>query len=681
MDSVINLLESNDSHWVMRKNTEEDYIQIAERIGYKFNNHKTRHELLEHLKQKVIESIKGEEISGVNFRKIIDHITLKYHTSKETNHREAFVFLRSLRAAISTLPSYTNAANSWHLARNYLEDYFLASSQSPEFFAESIDELKVISDSILFLKNNGYKISINSGNIVIDSGSETRLLKKIKSNFDKLGGHAIESTLACIDKYYDHKSGRFLLRTEPSVTGIYKADIPWGYLFNLALTCLHAPKTQKRHIELFTECIELSTHYFCIQRLQTFNKLSDSNHSHDTILPAIQKNILYDQYFSIDQISKKHIHLIVSGIFSSPQITHLNIDHALYIDILQWTSNRATHLAPLNFTTEELFHELKFKHPKQNIEKALNELSFTAGKINKGYLTPSDITLKNYFKKPFASLGKRYIYINPILCNYGFYESLLDLCKENGANGKTIGDITEEFVSNTLSSSGITFHENKKYDVSKSIRNELQTRRSEGECDFIIETSKKIIFIELKRKTLTSEARAGNHLKSIIDISQSLFHALAQAGGHEYILRRNGSIAFRDGTKLELLDREVERVALSMFGFFGIQDGFFVNQIINSLINAKIESGNPEEDEKANKYLAEIRNQYITKIFSDTYKDISNKFINCRFFSVPQLLEILSNSRDNEEFQRELDLTKRIGTGCKDWFKDYHFIRSLKNLK
>lgn len=678
MDSIISLLESNDSHWAMRKNTEEDYIQIAERIGYKFNNHKTRHEVLDHLKQKVIESIKGDEISGVNFKKIIDHISLKYHTSKETSHREAFVFLSSLRAAISILPSYTNAASSWQLARNYLEDYFLISSQSPDFFADSTNELKTISDSAIFLKDNGYKISIKSGDIDIDTSGEKRLLKKIKTNFDKLGGHAIEFTLACIAKNYDHKSGRFFLRSEPVTTENYKADTPWGYLFNLALTCLHRPKTQKNHIELFTECVDLSKHYFCIHRLQTFNKFTDSNHSHDTILPAIQKNILYDQHFSIDQISKEHIQSIVSGIFSSQQVEHLNINLALYIDILKWASNKSTHLVPLFFTADELFFDLKYKYQKASIEAALNRLSFKASALNKGYLFPRDIHLRNYFERPFAKLDERYIYINPTLCNYGFYSSLWELCKENGARGNIIGEMTEEFISKTLSKKGIAFLSNKEYSIPKQIRNELQIGSEKGECDFIVETPTKIILIELKRKTLTSEARAGNHLKSIIDISQSLFHALAQAGRHEYILRRQGSIIFKDGTKLELLDRDVERVALSMFGFFGIQDGFFVSQIISSLINAKIDSGNPKEDKEANKYLAEIHSQYMTDVFKETYKSPNNKFMNCRFFSVPQFLEILSNSTSNEEIQKELDRTRHAGTGCKDWFKDYHFLRSLK---
>ncbi|PNQ53204.1 hypothetical protein C1141_20830, partial [Vibrio agarivorans] len=163
-----------------------------------------------------------------------------------------------------------------------------------------------------------------------------------------------------------------------------------------------------------------------------------------------------------------------------------------------------------------------------------------------------------------------------------------------------MGKAIEDFVENLFVKSGIEIHSNKEYKVSKQIAKELSIQSQKRECDFIIETSDTIIFIELKRKTLTTEARAGNSLKSVVDLSQSCFHALAQTGCHEYLLRRDGIINFEDGTKIELLGRNVERVALSLFGFFGVQDGAFIHQVLNSLINAQIESGDEREDKKVN---------------------------------------------------------------------------------
>lgn len=125
--------------------------------------------------------------------------------------------------------------------------------------------------------------------------------------------------------------------------------------------------------------------------------------------------------------------------------------------------------------------------------------------------------------------------------------------------------------------------------------------------------------------------------------------------------------------------RNVEKVALSLFGYFSIQDGFFIQQMLSSLINAEVKSGNSEADKKINSSLAEIRSQYLTPIFESTYLSSRNYFLNCRFFSVPQFITILENSNCNDSFLTELNHTRHLATGSKDWFKEYQFIRKLRS--
>lgn len=72
------------------------------------------------------------------------------------------------------------------------------------------------------------------------------------------------------------------------------------------------------------------------------------------------------------------------------------------------------------------------------------------------------------------------------------------------------------------------------------------------ECHLIIETETTILFLEVKKKTLTPEAPSGNIIKATQDVSKSLLHGLAQSGLHELLLRTKGEINFRDGTRLYL---------------------------------------------------------------------------------------------------------------------------------
>lgn len=677
MESVLEFLEGNDNKWEIDFGRYTHLNQIAERFGH---DYKTAPAAQESLINKIKEVLHGEDVNQEEFNRIQQHLALRYYTSNRLDCNNAFRFIDLLKYAINNLNSYTNSCESWILARDYLEAYLSISPNKPGEELFFVDENKKISESIQFLRKRGYRPLIQLGQIELSPEDEARLLQSINYRFQKTGYNSICFTLKCISDLYNTQMGRFFLRDEPKSTGDIQINIPWGYIFNISLSHLHPVKKSRDHLKKYTEGVELSRHFFCIKRLQTLSKYSDIYHQRSTIVSAIQKNILYDQHFSIDQISTKHIQKIVSGIFSSNILDKYKIDINPHLDILRLVSRKSNHDCPLIFNEQEIFKDLSQKYSSLEIKSALDILTQDANKINKEYLQPNDIKRRNYFERPFFLYQGKYIYINPVLNNYGFYATILKIYTENGADGHAMGIATEEFVGRLFTEHGILVHSNKKYKITKQVAGELSIKSKEKEVDFIIETNDTIIFIELKRKTLTSEARAGNSLKSLLDLSQSLLQALVQSGCHEYVLRRDGLISFEDGSQINLSNRKIERVALSLFGFFGLQDGVFSNQIIRNLIDSTVSSDEEKEVVDINKTISELRNQYKTIIFIREYGKQMNPFFNCRFFSVPQLIEILSNSRNNEEFKIELNRTRHVSTGCKDWFKDYYFIRQLNGL-
>lgn len=677
MKIILEALESNDSRWAINSSCYEDFYHVAKSFGYKFESHKTANEVQEFLKDKIKNTLSGKDFSNTGFKVIQDQLAFRFFSSDNTECKNALKFVGLIKFITNGVETYTSAIESWLLVRDYLEAYLAAGGYKNKSYLSLYDSNKHISESIKFLRKNRYKVKIVSGEVFLDKESDKIFLATIKYRFKKLGYHALNLLILYMGNYYDPVNRRYYFRPEPSVIGECKTDIPLGYLFNLSLANLHNVKASKNTNKIFSDCLELTKHYFGIKNLKAYNKFSDAFHTHETILNAIQKNILYDQYFAIDQISSKHIVPMIEGMFLSPLISSLNLNINLYIDILKWVNDKANHTQPLHFFASDLLFGLDFKYFLKDIEEALSFLSLNSTDVNRYCLNPEDISKRNYFEKPLVLINEQYVYVNPVLSNYGFYNCLLQLCLSNGAKNNLAGILAEELVESLFKASGVHYFVNKEYKIPKNIANELGITSQKRESDFIVETEDTIIFIEIKRKTLTSEARAGDTLKSMVDISQSLFHALAQTGCHEYILRRNGKIVFDDGTVLTHDGREVERVALSLFGFFGIQDGAFVQQVLSSLINAKIDSGNKPEDEKVNRYLTELRNQYLTDIFNNIYCQNHVSFFNCRFFSVPQLVEVLLNSKNNQEFLKELNRTRHMSTGCKDWFKDYQYLRKL----
>jgi len=683
MEALITLFENNDEDWELALTRYSHAGELFDKFNIDVQASATKGRVKENIKKRLEGLLSSGDVLASDFAIVQTHVTLKHLLSN--THSHAYTFLQLVQYYIGCCPSYPSQNEAWFEVKalieamaslgNYETDKHQATNPKPE------DIVVVNSAKALIAKQ--FSIKIVRGKVELDDSSEKRLLEALDYRFKKMGHFALQATLNCMSEHYDRASKRYYLRDISPPANKHHARVPWGYLFNLSLANIHEPATSKKLKKWFSECIELAQHYFCIQELQTFNIFKDMFHTHNTILPAIQKQILFDQHYALDQINAEHMIAMIEGQFTSTTVTAKGIDTTIYVDLLKWASKKATHNTVLLFTPEQLMHELGLKHTLSDIIVALAELTQDASSLNKGYLKPEDIAKRNYFMKPFVKTGENYCYVNPILCNFGFYYALEQKVNPSRRNGDIVGDIAEELVSSLLNKHGISFMAEKKYNVSEEIRKDLKVKSQERECDFIIETASTIIFLELKRKTLTSHSRAGNTLASIIDVSQSLFHALAQTGTHEYTLRKQGEITFVDGTELHLKDRKVERVALTLFGYFGLQDGPFVNTILKALINARIESSNVKEDKKANKYLEELKHQYETDIFyQQYYKDFQSAFLNCRFFSIAQLLTLLENAKDNETFLIEFNRTRNMTSGSKDWFREYECYRNRStNIK
>lgn len=682
MNTVIDFLMIDDSLWRLDFSASHNLADIKKAYP-EWDSVKTSVSDLESiLTKKIKECFAGNHISRLDYLAIERHLALEYYVSSETRCINATYFLFSLNYMGIRLNSYNNLKNLWIEAKEHFQSLLILKSVCPDkkMFYE---RQKIIASSVCTLRYMGYDAVISSGKVQISESDDQRFMKAISYRFKQLGMHGLECLIMCLSKYYDEKHSRFKFRIEPGTINLSPLQVPWGYLFNVSLSYLNDTKMSNRQQCVFDECINISKHYFAAMELQTLSKFEDFCFTRERIIDDIQKIILFDQFFAIDQIASSHMKSIVLGIYNTsvmkPFINHSEI----YLDIFNWITEQSAKRQPLVFTTDRIVHELENNYIDRHdvIISALKNLSFNKNKVNEGYLNPYDISKRNYYERPLISLNNQFIYLDKELCNFGFYFTISRELSKHGLDDTVSGKAIEEYVSTILKKSGIKFYNGVSYKISTDIAKELQITSRTRECDYIIETPKTLIFIELKRKTLTTAARSGNSVQSLVDLSQSFIHALVQAGCHDYCLSRNQELVFENGERIVLNDRNVERVCLSLFGFFGLQDDCFTNQLLISLLNAKLDSNDKISLGKIEKYLTELQNQYKTSLFQkkycrNKYYDLSS-FMNCRYLSIPQLLEILSNSSSNEEFERELKRTRHMTTGSKDWFFDYYYNREI----
>jgi len=100
--------------------------------------------------------------------------------------------------------------------------------------------------------------------------------------------------------------------------------------------------------------------------------------------------------------------------------------------------------------------------------------------------------------------------------------------------------------------------------------------------------------------------------------------------------------------------------------------------MLKCLINTQITYTEQNEADKINKYLLSLRTIYSSDLFRTKYNP-REQFFNCRFFSIPQLFEILEYAKSNSEFLNELNNTRHMTTGHQDWFVDYNYYKKLKS--
>ena len=148
--------------------------------------------------------------------------------------------------------------------------------------------------------------------------------------------------------------------------------------------------------------------------------------------------------------------------------------------------------------------------------------------------------------------------------------------------------------------------------------------KKELEIDLLLETPEHIFLIEVKKKPLTNIARGGGALRVMVDMSGALLAMLVQLARHERVLRSDNQIVFRDGSRVELKGREVEKIAVSMLDHGSLQDRLFISTIIKGLFDAQLKTSAPGYDaelKSVNAALTELQSE-LTLIATATGKAV-----------------------------------------------------------
>lgn len=536
------------------------------------------------------------------------------------------------------------------------------------------------------LQDAGYQISRSGNRLYFDATVEDKVARQLETLVMKMGGMNVARRIfQKISSLYDAEQERYHVVPRPQTTGGGHAQIPFGYLLQLAIKHISGNKPYNNTDEIWNIMCSLATDYAAMFDVQPYypNIMSLPQ---DMLIRHLQELALYDTLFRLPQLRATDFSNIASGLLRDVAGSRTygkgwTFDEALAVcnAVLSFSVG---HRGPV-LIKNRLIKKACAHIDSHTVQSIIDDvLTHPASGANQNFTKPSDAPTDesrssghNFFTRPLLRHNSScVILLDRSVSAPAFLEALMSPLRAANPSqfDSALGRKIEEFLCNELIARHIP-----------TLSGNYQTTDGEGECDVIIESENVILFLEIKKKPLTRRARSGSDVHIVIDLAQSLLAAQLQAGWHEIRLRRDGYLdLWHQGnkTRVEIKDRQIERIAVSLLDFGSFQDRVLLERFLSATARIKlnpIDASLQPMFDTLNASLDELRTQMtMLARLSD-----QRPFFNCWFLSLPQLLIILDRVDGPEDFKKALWKTRHIITGSNDLYYDFYRMSqiSVKN--
>lgn len=591
--------------------------------------------------------------------------------------------LERIRDATRRPAESQSMSDNWHSAIGAAYDHVKLQSwgEDSERIARLYSREFAVANAASRLAQRGFPVQITEGHPRMEPSVEGKLVQKLEKMIRAIGGiNVAKGIFKLIEPFYDQDQERFHLVRRVSTTGTDKItpQAPFGYLLNLAVK-YSAAKCNLLDIEpKWRELIEMSTDYATLFNVQPYSMYESMFRDSISLIPFLQEVALYDTLFGIQQIRPRDAIKIAFGVFD-----WLDVDERYEGT---WTINEVLTVAESILKIGQIQHgpfviDVKTYHEfkgitQQQIQGIVESvLSHPLPGANIDYSKPTDLPGPDFFKHPLLPITKdNYCLLSASACSPAVIEALFcPLRKLYKEFDKKIGLAIERFLRREFEKRGVNVY-----------GGEYRTGGQDGECDLVIETDDTVIFIEVKKKPLTRQARAGSDIGVLLDLAGSLLQGQLQAGHHEVNLRKAGYIDLNvDGQckRLSLNGRAIERIAVTLFDYGGFQDRMLLQQFLNVTLQSEYLTHDASMQSKlttVNKQARELRDQ-VDQLLELNPDSERQPFFHCWFLSVPQLLIILDSVTDNNSFKKALWNTRHLYYGALDFYFEHATANKMRN--
>lgn len=549
--------------------------------------------------------------------------------------------------------------------------------QTDELIRRTHGRQFAVGEAAVVLRTLGYHPALRKGAIYLSKEELRDVCERIARAVAIVGGEVFASYVFnpanfshCAPQHRFH----FVRRINPLGQGV-SPIIPIYYLMQLALkTPFDTKYSGFEKAAAFSEAVKISTALAAHLDVQPYNAFELMFKGVDTMLSFLQELALYDSLFVPAQLRPADCLTIMdglaSGLSSELELSEgVSLGSALHVAkvLLGAASQR---IGPIMITPAAVAKAASIR-PRE-AQSVLDFYSHSE-RSNMDFVLPIDAP-DSAFRPLFANGRADYLLIDPSFCSAGFAETLMAALRlivpEYDAG---VGYVVEQILRDQLTEHGVSF-----------VGGTYKIGKVDGECDIVIETSNRIIFMETKKKPLTRKSRAGSDAHILIDLAESLVAATIQTGQHEIMLRKHGVLDLRQKDnsvrQVRLGGRDIERVSLTFLDYGAFHDRTVLEQFLLTGLRVRfgaVDAANAKRIGTLNKKL-DVLSEQCQELSGLDARRKEHPFFHCWFLGVPHVLIMLDQVGSNDDFATVLFRTRHVSTGTLDWYHDFEYLGGLK---
>lgn len=618
-----------------------------------------------------------KEISIIKINETLNRFSLQYLWSKNKIYLYCYKVLSDYQLSYSKynileLKDFIYKENLEHLDEDLVENNIKI-------------ETRKLYETLVYFKNKEFMVELDKGRVSKELINNVFL--HIEELIKKHGFYFVKVLLEELNVYKKEYDMYYLtIKNEYySEDSIY----PYGLLLMLGLKHYNNFSSEFIYLERDYEFImELSSHLVNLLNIHFYGQNFELIFSNgENFIQETQRLVLLDSIFRFNQYNPNHVLWLIEKTVEKINVENFDSDTKRKIkiiyEIFEFTyKNNIHHLELSEFI-------IKFnKYNKNEIISMLIEISHINCCNNNYKKLYDDLDKLDYYNKAFIiNYREKYNTIivsipdHSIFC-IGFYNCIMKLLRKEDKNiDSKMGKWMEHILAEKLRKIGLSvIGPDKKYKLTKEQKNTLNLKSNDLETDLIIEFNDRIAFIEIKKKTLRKESKSGKYLSILEDLGKSLITSQMQTYRHERFLKKYKEINFSDNTKLELMNRDVITISLSIFNYGLLHDFSFTSKMLDLLSRGMLVDKSYEKQEEIdefNKILKKLHDEVSLK----SYEYRHMKFNKCHFLNFFHLLYLVDLcKRENLEpsyiFKKVMD-NKRITTNIFDFYYEFSFLLSL----